>query len=914
VLRPFLLFACLILVCAAHSFAARQDSCRITNAGISDWRVHLPEDAGSVERFAATELKRYVREMSGARLLDTRTPSRPRTIRIGLREDLDTSDLPAPEPGFDGYSISITERMITIAGDNPRGVLYGVYDFLERLGCRWYHPAIDPKDPEVVPKSPDLSLPTGMWSESARIEDRIYWISGLAFEIRPETVAQLDWAAKNRYNGLSWQCVAEKIDEHIAEMQAIGIFAAMEQRGLRLHGPGHSFPYFLATDKYFGTHPEWFGFRDGKRQPHGGKWPLTNFCMSNADACDEFIRNVEAFVKKHPQFHWLDLLPIDGGVPCECEECRKSTPTDLLIGLYNKLTDRLKTAAPEVIVDCVPGYGQVTNPPKEVFPNERLAAVYAHWGRNHHDSYDDPWYARKPNMLTWASYFKRFTICSYYAANSHQPFTGPPFIHALEGDTKSMVEHGITGALVLEYPFGFWWSNSFNVRMGGLYPYYYPNRAPKSELKDYALRYYGPKAGSLVSEYLLMIGSNENLERVYRASRGEGDDWDVIWLNESRSMLARAAQLAADDPVYSYRISKLTSGHDMLIRLGGSRRRVQEIEKAVAEVKEGRAKKEDVEKQIAEARIVVADLISHAEQLGAKNDGVMDAEWIKGWTINRTYAERLDQAERSLAEMVTESLPKLPERGLCAHRGAMDTHPENTLAAFREAIRVGAHMIELDAYLTKDKHLVVIHDASVDRTTDGKGKVSDLTLAEIKALDAGSWKSPEFKGERIPTLDEALEIMPLNIWLNVHLKGGAELGAAAAKAIVRHGRLHQAFLACSAEASEGARKVEPKIMICSMGNRDVAVDYVKKSIDMRADFAQLVGDIVPEMKEWTKDLKANGVRINYYGTTKADEVRALFDLGVDFPLVNNVAELMPVAAELGMKPVKPILPKPRSLQ
>jgi len=244
----------------------------------------------------------------------------------------------------------------------------------------------------------------------------------------------------------------------------------------------------------------------------------------------------------------------------------------------------------------------------------------------------------------------------------------------------------------------------------------------------------------------------------------------------------------------------------------------------------------------------------------------------------------------------------------------MDTHPENTLAAFREAIRVGAHMIELDAYLTKDKHLVVIHDASVDRTTDGKGKVSDLTLAEIKALDAGSWKSPEFKGERIPTLDEALEIMPLNIWLNVHLKGGAELGAAAAKAIVRHGRLHQAFLACSAEASEGARKVEPKIMICSMGNRDVAVDYVKKSIDMRADFAQLVGDIVPEMKEWTKDLKANGVRINYYGTTKADEVRALFDLGVDFPLVNNVAELMPVAAELGMKPVKPILPKPRSLQ
>lgn len=905
------LSACLILACTAHSCAA-QGSCRITTAGKSDWRTYVSENAGPVERFAADELKRYIKEMSGVRLLSAVSSSRPRTICVGLRRDLKDADLPEPKPGFDGYGISITEQSITIAGDNPRGVLYGVYDLLERLGCRWYHPAIDPNDPEVVPKNPDLTLPVGQWSESARIEDRVYWISGLAFEVRPETVAQLDWAAKNRYNGLSWQCVAEKIDEHLGEMESKGIFSAMERRGLMLHGPGHSFPYFLATDRYFEAHPEWFGFRDGKRQPHGGSWPLTNFCMSNSDACDEFIGNVEAFVRKHPQFHWLDLLPIDGGVPCECEECLKSTPTDLLVGLYNRVADRLKTVAPEVIVDCVPGYGQVTDPPKEVFPNKRLAAVYAHWGRNHNQSYDDPYYSRRPNMLVWASYFKRFTICSYYAANSHQPFTGPPFLHAIEGDTKFMVEHGMTGALVLEYPFGFWWSNSFNVRMGGLYPYYYPSRDPRSELKDYALHYYGPKAGPLMAEYLLMVGSNENLERTYRASRGEADDWDVIWLNDMRSMLSRAAQLAADDPVCSYRISKLSSGLDMLIHLGGSRRKVQEIEKSVTEVKEGRAKNEDIEKRIAEARTVVADLISHAEKLGAKNDGVMDAEWIKGWTINRTYTERLNQAERSLAEMTAENLPKLPERGLCAHRGAMDTHPENTLIGFREAIRVGAHMIELDAYLTKDKHLVVIHDSTVDRTTDGTGKVSELTLAEIKALDAGGWKSPKFRGERVPTLDEALEIMPLNVWLNVHLKGGAELGAAAAKVVVKHGRLHQAFLACSPEASQGAREVEPKIMICSMGKRDAAVDYVKKSIDMKADFAQLVGDIVPEMKEWTRDLKANGVRVNYFGTTKADEVRRLFDLGVEFPLVNNVVEMMPVAAELGMKPVKPVFPTPKA--
>ena len=87
-----------------------------------------------------------------------------------------------------------------------------------------------------------------------------------------------------------------------------------------------------------------------------------------------------------------------------------------------------------------------------------------------------------------------------------------------------------------------------------------------------------------------------------------------------------------------------------MIHLGGSRRTVQDIEKAVVEVKEGRAKKADVEKQIAEARKVTADLVSHAETLGARNDGVADAEWLKSWTINRTYTDRLDQAEKTLKE------------------------------------------------------------------------------------------------------------------------------------------------------------------------------------------------------------------------------------------------------------------------
>jgi glycerophosphoryl diester phosphodiesterase len=86
----------------------------------------------------------------------------------------------------------------------------------------------------------------------------------------------------------------------------------------------------------------------------------------------------------------------------------------------------------------------------------------------------------------------------------------------------------------------------------------------------------------------------------------------------------------------------------------------------------------------------------------------------------------------------------MPSRGICAHRGASDTHPENTLAAFREAIRLGVHMIEFDVALSKDGQLVLMHDTTVDRTTDGDGPVSELTLAELKKLDAvGSKNSAE---------------------------------------------------------------------------------------------------------------------------------------------------------------------------
>lgn len=104
-------------------------------------------------------------------------------------------------------------------------------------------------------------------------------------------------------------------------------------------------------------------------------------------------------------------------------------------------------------------------------------------------------------------------------------------------------------------------------------------------------------------------------------------------------------------------------------------------------------------------------------------------------------------------------LPLAREAGrvhICAHRGHSVGTPENTLPALEAAARHGATVAEIDVVLTRDDHLVLLHDEVLDRTTNGKGRVADLGLAEVKRLDAGSWFDPVFSGTPVPTLQEAL--------------------------------------------------------------------------------------------------------------------------------------------------------------
>ncbi|HLO14605.1 MAG TPA: glycerophosphodiester phosphodiesterase family protein [Anaerolineales bacterium] len=114
-------------------------------------------------------------------------------------------------------------------------------------------------------------------------------------------------------------------------------------------------------------------------------------------------------------------------------------------------------------------------------------------------------------------------------------------------------------------------------------------------------------------------------------------------------------------------------------------------------------------------------------------------------------------------------LASLPQPVIFAHRGASAHAPENTLASFESALAQNADAIELDVKLSADGHAIVIHDPTVDRTTGSHGRVKDLSLAQLQSLDAGSFFSEKFRGEKIPTLEEVFKAVGKRTFINVEL-------------------------------------------------------------------------------------------------------------------------------------------------
>jgi len=182
-----------------------------------------------------------------------------------------------------------------------------------------------------------------------------------------------------------------------------------------------------------------------------------------------------------------------------------------------------------------------------------------------------------------------------------------------------------------------------------------------------------------------------------------------------------------------------------------------------------------------------------------------------------------------------------------AHRGASGNAPENTLAAFRKAVALGATFIETDLQLSRDARFMAIHDATVNRTTNGHGAVHDMTLADLRKLDAGSWFGSEFAGERIPTLEEILEFSKKNdVVFYLEIKPGAAWGGehALIGALRDSGEIPRAVvISFDAAIVLNLRKIEPTLMTGLLYDGQIE-NPLEKAVEIGARQLAIRGDLV----------------------------------------------------------------------
>jgi len=236
-----------------------------------------------------------------------------------------------------------------------------------------------------------------------------------------------------------------------------------------------------------------------------------------------------------------------------------------------------------------------------------------------------------------------------------------------------------------------------------------------------------------------------------------------------------------------------------------------------------------------------------------------------------------------------------------AHRGASAISPENTMVAFKRAIDIGVDAIETDVQLTKDGHLVVIHDERLERTTNGIGWVKDYTLEQLRELDAGSWFSDIYAGEKIPTLDELFQLIaPTNVWLNIEIKMGFVLYPGIEEALIKKVREY---------------KMEKRVVISSFNHYSVAMvkrlapDLTTAILYMEGlyqpwNYAKIIGatGLHPEKdvvyKEEVTAAQSCGMKVYPFTIDEKQEMIKMIESGVNGIMTNVPDRLILLLREL----------------
>ena len=250
----------------------------------------------------------------------------------------------------------------------------------------------------------------------------------------------------------------------------------------------------------------------------------------------------------------------------------------------------------------------------------------------------------------------------------------------------------------------------------------------------------------------------------------------------------------------------------------------------------------------------------------------------------------------ALVPLFLSSADGMPQ--LIAHRGASSHAPENTLASFRLAWKEGADGIEGDFYLSQDGEVVCIHDKTTKRTADTDLQVTESTLGQLRELDFGAWKGKQFQGERIPTLNEVLDVLPAGKWFFLEIKDSARIVKPIAK-ILKEKKADPAkvvLISFNKEVVKACREIMPAYRACliselkEFGKEGQPDGYLA---ELKSTGAQglLFKENAPVTAEWLKQVRGKDGLLMAWTVDDKKVARRMIGLGVDFVGTNRPGDL-----------------------
>jgi len=418
----------------------------VQNGG-SDWRVSLPPGASSPEALAARELVKYIRKISGAALETVEEPvASAKVIRI----DCEDGEL-------DGFDLTVEPDRVSIHGHTPRGALYGAYQVLEDVGCRWYYIG---ELGEVVPASKDLALPVGRSTQTASFRERSVMV---AYPSYYERFGEwIDFLTKSRINNiviygrsLAWW-----------KANRAEYLPVLKERRTILEFGGHILPSFVPRE-LFEEHADYFRMNE-----KGERIADHNFCP-NSGAIEVLKDNVERFFAELPEityFHvWADDLA--GGGWCHCPKCNHLSPQDQNMLAMNAAAEVLARVNPKAALALL-AYHDTAQVPA-IPPASNLFLFHAPRERCYRHAFDDPGCRRNRDeyMGDWLALREAFrktaprTIheFSYYTDGLLDREMQPPQIDVIPADARYFRSVGLPVHQNLMVCFRDWHSPPFSM-------------------------------------------------------------------------------------------------------------------------------------------------------------------------------------------------------------------------------------------------------------------------------------------------------------------------------------------------------------------------------------------------------------------------------------------------------------------